>query len=143
VNSGNVLVRGLNNFTAFGQFANYYVGDTNHATGAAHGAGLYFSTYHVPYAMTIQDQTGYVGIGFASTPSIPTEHNGVLTVAGHNTDNLLYMRSGAGTFVVDGAGNLFLLETSGAGGNIVADGSIHASGQLDTGSGVKFPDGTV
>ena len=98
---------------------------------------------NVPYAITVQDQTGYVGIGFASTPSVPTEHNGVLTVAGHTTDNLLYMRSGAGTFFVDATGNLFLYENSGVGGSIVADGSIHASGQLDTGSGVKFPDGTV
>jgi len=62
VNSGNVLVRGLNNFTAFGQFANYYVGDINHAVGASNGEGLFFSATKHPFALFIQDTTGHVGV---------------------------------------------------------------------------------
>src|SRR5437879_3600195 len=63
VNSGDVLVKGLKNFTASGQVAHYFVGDTNHAIGAAFGAGLFFSVVKTPYAMVVQDQTGFVGVG--------------------------------------------------------------------------------
>jgi hypothetical protein len=60
VNSGNVLVRGVNNFTADGQVAKYYVGDTNHSLSATFGTGLTFSTYQAPKAMLIYDRTGWV-----------------------------------------------------------------------------------
>ena len=63
VNSGNVLVRGVNNFTAAGHVAKYYVGDTNHVVGAAYAAGLFFSTYKNPYAIVIQNTSGFVGVG--------------------------------------------------------------------------------
>jgi len=66
VNSGNVLVRGVNNFTASGQVAKYYVGDTSHSVGAQYAAGLFFSSYKNPYAMVIQDTSGFVGIGTTS-----------------------------------------------------------------------------
>jgi len=80
VNSGNLLVKGVNNFTASGQTAKYYVGDTNHALGAAYGAGLFFSTYKIPYAMVIQDSTGRVGIG-TTTPQATLDVTGVTGMA--------------------------------------------------------------
>jgi hypothetical protein len=60
VNSGDALIKGLNNFTASGQVARYFIGDTNHAVGAAYGSGLFFNTYKAPNAMVIFDQTGWV-----------------------------------------------------------------------------------
>src|SRR6478672_6796156 len=39
VNSGNMVVKGVNNFIAKGQTAKYYVGDTNHVVGATFGSG--------------------------------------------------------------------------------------------------------
>src|SRR4051794_17340651 len=74
VNSGNVLVKGVNNFTASGQSATYYVGDTNHAVRAAFGTGLFFGSYQFPSAMVVHDavvlngndKVGNVGIGTTS-----------------------------------------------------------------------------
>src|SRR5437764_2752053 len=74
VNSGNVLVKGVNNFTANGQSATYYVGDTNHAVRAAYGAGLFFGAYQFPSAIVVhdsilvngEDKVANVGIGTTS-----------------------------------------------------------------------------
>src|SRR2546421_6597198 len=60
VNLGNVLVRGINNFTVNGQVAKYYIGDTNHALSATFGTGLTLGTYQAPNAMLIYDRTGWV-----------------------------------------------------------------------------------
>jgi hypothetical protein len=73
INSGNVVVKGINNFTAKGQTANYYVGDTNHSVGATFAGGLYFSTYKAPKAMVIndtvvtQDGSTFANIGLGTT----------------------------------------------------------------------------
>src|SRR6478672_11674155 len=55
VNSGNMLVKGVNNFTAAGQSARYFVGDTNHALRAVYGSGLALDTYKTTNALTISD----------------------------------------------------------------------------------------
>jgi hypothetical protein len=63
IDSGNLLVRGLQNFNRTGSTAFLYVGDTSHAVEAIRNTGLAIGTYKAPEALFIQDATGNVGIG--------------------------------------------------------------------------------
>jgi hypothetical protein len=68
VDSGNMLVRGPNNFKGAGNTAFLYVGDTHHPIEAIWNSGLAIGAWKVPQALFIQDQTGNVGIG-TTTPT--------------------------------------------------------------------------
>jgi trimeric autotransporter adhesin len=68
IDSGNMLVRGPNNFLATGNTAFLFVGDTNHPIEALYNRGLAIGAYKVPQAIFIADVTGRVGIG-TTTPT--------------------------------------------------------------------------
>jgi hypothetical protein len=68
VDSGNMLVRGLNNFKSIGNTAFLYVGDTNHPIEAIYQSGLAIGAYLHPHAIFIADFSGNVGIG-TTTPT--------------------------------------------------------------------------
>jgi hypothetical protein len=78
VDSGNMLVRGPNNFTKAGDTAKLFVGDKNHSIEAIYASGLAIGTYKVPQAIFLQDKTGNVGIG-TSTPTA-----GILTAVANS-----------------------------------------------------------
>jgi hypothetical protein len=75
VDSGNMLVRGADNFNKAGDTAYVYVGDTNHPIEAIWAGGLALGAYKAPQAIFIQDETGNVGIG-TPTPTSPLEVSG-------------------------------------------------------------------
>jgi hypothetical protein len=66
VNSGDVLIRGLNNFSASGNRARLFLGDTNHSIQAIFGLGTTIGTYLAPNAIFVHDKTGRVGIGISN-----------------------------------------------------------------------------
>ena len=66
VDSGNVLVRGTNNFQVDGDTANLFLGDTNNFIRVTHGTGLTLGTFSVPIAVRINQYSGFVGIGTSS-----------------------------------------------------------------------------
>src|SRR5579872_1222280 len=67
VDSGNALIRGPHNFSAAGDTAFLYIGDTNHPIEAAFKSGLSLGAFKAPQALFIADFTGNVGIGTTST----------------------------------------------------------------------------
>ena len=147
VNSGDVLVKGMQNFAASGQVARYFVGDTNHAVGAAFGAVLFFSTNKQPYAMVIQDQTGFVGVNTTA----PTAR---FTIVDNTFDPQykLFTIHGSGTdvFTVDTFGNIRFsgavdndvnVQGNISGTNMSVGGVVNITGNQTT-SGIRFPDGT-
>lgn len=67
VDSGDTLVRGVNNFQANGQSANVFVGDNNHAIKATFGGGLTFGTYLFPSAFFVHDVDGHTAVGYLNT----------------------------------------------------------------------------
>src|SRR5207248_99900 len=67
VNSGNILVKGVNNFTASGHQAKLFLGDTNHSLTATYGSGTAIGSYLAPQAIFVHDKTGQVGIGIADS----------------------------------------------------------------------------
>ena len=75
IDLGNLLVRGVNNFSKVGDTAYLYVGDTNHPLEAIYASGLAIGAYKVPQAIFIQDKTGNVGIG-TTTPTSAFDVNG-------------------------------------------------------------------
>jgi hypothetical protein len=82
IDSGNVLVKGPQNFKGKGNRAFLYLGDTNHPIEAIWNTGLAVGVYKAPEALFIQDQTGYVGIGTTTPTGAITEHGGKLEVGG-------------------------------------------------------------
>jgi trimeric autotransporter adhesin len=75
VTSGNAIVRGVGNFTAKGDTATLWIGDTSHPIEAIWNSGLAVGTYKAPQALFIHDQTGYVGIG-KTNPAVALDVNG-------------------------------------------------------------------
>jgi len=128
VNSGNMLVKGVNNFTAAGQSARYYVGDTNHALRAVYGSGLALDTYKTTNALTISDNGGSVAIAGSVFAG------GDATISGHlQVSN----SSGVENQVL---GNTFLVGDVSVNGSILSGEGIRIGG---VGQGLTFPDGTV
>lgn len=60
---GHQLIQAPDRGWESGDVARLNLGDYAHYLQAKYGEGIQFSTFQVPYAMTIQDATGYVGIG--------------------------------------------------------------------------------
>jgi hypothetical protein len=75
VDSGNSLVRGVNNFQKNGDTAFLYMGDTNNFIQSTFGTGITIGVFQVPAAVRINQYSGFVGIG------TPTPDN-LLTVNG-------------------------------------------------------------
>ncbi|TAL58648.1 MAG: hypothetical protein EPN85_11085 [Bacteroidetes bacterium] len=67
VNSGNVLIKGTNNFQADGDEAVLYLGDNNHFVKSVFGAdgGLMFGTFQAPQAFILMQGNGSLGIGLS------------------------------------------------------------------------------
>ena len=135
VNSGNMVVKGVNNFIAKGQTAKYYVGDTNHVVGATFGSGMYFTTYKAPMAMVITDATVSQDGSVVATIGMGTTRPSALVdiQAGNascNSDGCIHSLSlfNVGTSIrVDLLGTTYL----GSGDGVVL------------GTPLTFPDGTV
>jgi len=82
VNSGNAIVKGPQNFSASGQTASIFVGDTNHPIRAKYGYGFTLGVYQAPNAINILDgapmtangsgHPAFVGIGTATPDAIFT-----------------------------------------------------------------------
>ncbi len=99
VDSGNLLVRGANNFQKTGNTAALYLGDSSHLIQSIYGSGIAMGTYKVPEAIFIQDTTGSVGIGTTS----PT---GTLDVVGKSTAPIITVKqSGTGNGITASAAN--------------------------------------
>jgi hypothetical protein len=144
VNSGDALVKGVNNFTASGQVARYFIGDANHALGAAFGAGLFLSTYTKPYAMVIQDKTGFVGIGTTKPTSLLTV-SGIISATQVQADVLasnIYSGVLSGSKVT---GSIFIAD--GCASSLPLCPAYHATAgsvEIDQpNAGIIFSDGTV
>jgi hypothetical protein len=75
VDSGNSLVRGVNNFQKNGDTAFLFMGDTNNFIQSTFGTGITIGVFQVPAAVRINQYSGFVGIG------TPTPDN-LLTVNG-------------------------------------------------------------
>jgi hypothetical protein len=135
IDFGNMLVRGLNNFTKPGDTAHAYVGDSHHAIEAIFASGLAIGAYKVPEAIFIQDKTGNVGIGTTKPKS------GILTTVA--TSPSVLGLSTIGWNAPSGSGGSGSDAFHVAGGN--ADGSeggpsggtaIVANGGIGAGTGV-------
>jgi hypothetical protein len=63
VDYGDILVKGVENFTSPGKQAILYMGDENHSIRAEYASGLIFGTWNAPNAIVVKDSTGNVGIG--------------------------------------------------------------------------------
>ncbi len=82
VNSGNVIVKGPQNFNANGQSASVYLGDINHPISAQYGFGITLGVYQAPKAINIIDgqpitantsgHPAYVGIGTTAPDAVFT-----------------------------------------------------------------------
>lgn len=70
VASGNVLIKGTNNFSAAGDEAVLYLGDNNHYIKSVWGGGVRIGSFLVPDAVVLMQGDGRVGIG---TDYIPTD----------------------------------------------------------------------
>ena len=88
VDLGNLLVRGTGNFTAAGNTAYVYVGDTNHSIEAINASGLAIGAYKVPQAIFLQDKTGNVGIG-TTTPAYTLDVHGTGNFTAATSTSLL------------------------------------------------------
>jgi len=148
VNSGNVLVKGVNNFTANGQTAKYYVGDTNHAIRAVYGSGLALDTYRTMNAMTISDSGGHVTIaGGLTTTGFTGIDTGGLTVApssgagpffiGDLGDGRNGLGFGDGTTLMGNSGQITILLPPDVNSPGISLGNINGK------VGIRFADGTV
>ena len=70
IGSGNILVKGINNFGASGHTANVFLGDNYNYIKAVHGVGVQIGTYGGSGSidgLTVHSPDGYVGIN-TSTP---------------------------------------------------------------------------
>ncbi|HEV2115634.1 MAG TPA: hypothetical protein VGR48_06395 [Terriglobales bacterium] len=76
VNSGDILIKGPNNFVAAGNQAHLYLGGPNHFIVATYGLGVSIGAVSAANAVFIQDKTGNVGIG-TTTPSSRLVVNGL------------------------------------------------------------------
>jgi len=83
--SGNILVKGLNNFNANDNSAYLYLGDTNHYIKSVHGKGVIIGTYKDASGsiepLFIQQGAGNVGIGTTS-PTAKLEISGDVKIGG-------------------------------------------------------------
>ncbi len=141
VDSGNLLVRGLQNFGAGGNTAFLYVGDTSHPIEALYNKGLAIGTYKVPEAVFIADITGKVGIG-TTTPTagiLNTMANsksvvGISAVgwnapsgSGLSGTNGIHVTGGSGD-PDSGSGGAGVIGAGGSGGNGGAAGAVFTGG---------------
>jgi hypothetical protein len=67
VDSGNMFIRGTNNFGNNGDRASAFFGDTNHYFSSVRGSGIRIGTFGVGDAVTLLEGSGNVGIG-TTTP---------------------------------------------------------------------------
>ena len=75
VDHGDILIRGVENFTSPGQQAILYLGDTNYSIRSEYAYGLIFETWAAPNAIVVDEWTGNVGISNPS-PSYKMDVNG-------------------------------------------------------------------
>ncbi|MCI0498200.1 MAG: hypothetical protein L0Y36_00765, partial [Planctomycetales bacterium] len=75
VDNGDILVKGVDNFTSPGKQAILYIGDENHSIRAEYASGLIFGTWAAPNAIVVKDSTGNVGLG-TTTPAGRLDVNG-------------------------------------------------------------------
>ena len=103
---------------------------------AAYAAGLFFSTYKNPYAMVIQDTSGFVGVG-TNAPQAALDVQPNTNYCTHCPVARL------GSFTIDYAGNTNV--SGDFNSSSVFTGYLDVSGPIKlTGSyGIFFPDGTV
>jgi hypothetical protein len=93
IDSGNMVVKGSNNFQGSGDTAFVYVGDRNHPIEAIWGVGLSIATYRQVSSVFVADKTGFVGIQTTS-PRSALEVNGDVKIDG-------ILTKGAGSFKID------------------------------------------
>ena len=90
VASGNIIVRGINNYAAVGDEARLYFGDTNHSISGIAGLGVRLSTNLVLNGIFLQQVTGHVGIGTGNPlyklQISAGENQGVTTALGESTE---------------------------------------------------------
>jgi len=82
VDSGDALVRGVNNFQANAQSANLFVGDNNHVIKATFGGGFTFGTYLSPSAFFIHDVDGHTAVGYLNAYNSAAQLAAIGNVAG-------------------------------------------------------------
>ena len=135
VDSGNVLVKGPQNFKGKGNTAFLYVGDTSHPIEAIWNTGLVIGVYKVPEALFIQDQTGNVGIG-TTTPK-----GAILSTAASSKSVIGFSTVGwnattgsglAGTDAIHATGGSVDPSTGSSGGGV----GVSATGGYGGGTGV-------
>jgi len=69
VSDGNILIKGVNNFSNGGDSATLYLGDNYHYIRSINGGGLRIGTYLAPDAIMLMQGNGSVGIGTANIPT--------------------------------------------------------------------------
>jgi len=145
VDSGNMLVRGTNNFAANGDRAIVYLGDTNNYITGVYGSGLRIGSFAVGDAITLLHTSGNVGIGTTT----PTQK---LDVAGTTKTNILQITGGsdlAEKFEVTGnvkPGRIVSIDPRNAGKLILSRGAYDRqvagviSGANNLSAGMLLPD---
>jgi len=142
VDYGDILVKGVENFTAPGDKAIIYMGDTNHSIRVERGFGLKLGTLGAQDGLILRESTGNVGIG-------NTADNYKLEI-GNTAESTNYARIGSsewgGILFYDGQGShsgsilyhheddTMQFQTRTAGGNPTEQMRISSSGNVGIGT---------
>lgn len=102
VSSGNILVKGTNNFQSDGDEAILFLGDNNHSIKSIFGSGLRISTYQAQDAITILEGNGNVGVG-TSAPSAKLH----VEVQSDNEKAFVVSKNGTINMRITGDGSIF------------------------------------
>lgn len=107
---GNSLIKGTGGFSNVGNQATLFLGDDNHYIRSVKGGGVRLGTYQAPDALTIQEVSGFVGIGIDEdkTPQAALDVNGWISLGGGIKDGYEAPASGA----LSGSGGIYFPSTN-------------------------------
>lgn len=111
VQSGDVLVKGSNNWQNNGDEAKYIMGDTNHYIKTIRGTGVKIGTYNASDGICLLESTGKVGIGTATPNSKLQIYDGDIFINGVNN----FSSNGDEAKVTFGDSNHYIRSIKGAG----------------------------